>query len=236
MSRIFLVGSGPSLAQTPMDLLIGEHCMAMNKIGRIVEYHGWKWRPTHYFKIDINTVDHSHKDEIMWAVDNECQMFLWEQLREGYSKNHINYEIIPEGLGELPRTTWIKKCKHTPYQHGNYKAAQSWHFPEICTAYGGMSSMIQIAVLLGYTEIYLLGCDLGYTPDVNQNHAIPNYTKDRRDKSDMDNGNMLALHKMAKRCSPIPIYNATIGGYLEVYPRVDLMEVLCRETDAKPQP
>jgi len=67
---------------------------------------------------------------------------------------------------------------------------------------------------------------LGYTPDVNKNHAIPNYTKDQRDKSEMDNRNMTHLHEMAKRCCPVPIYNATVGGSLEVYPRVDIHELL----------
>lgn len=87
--------------------------------------------------------------------------------------------------------------------------------------------MIQIAAdRLKYDEIYLLGCDLGYTSNVNDNHAIPAYTTDKRDKSEMDNGNMLHLHKMAKRCCPVPIYNATVGGELEVYERVNIWELL----------
>jgi hypothetical protein len=59
------------------------------------------------------------------------------------------------------------------------------------------------------------------------NHAIPHYTKDLRDKSVMDNGNMTTLHKMAKRCCPVPIYNCTIGGSLEIYERRKLEDVLC---------
>lgn len=86
--------------------------------------------------------------------------------------------------------------------------------------------MIQLGVMLGYSEIYLLGCDLGYTPDRTKNHAIAEYTNDASDKSVMDNGNMTALHQMAKRCSPIPIYNAGIDGKLEAYERVDMMKIL----------
>lgn len=227
MKRIFLVGSGPSLKSTPMDSLIGEDVMVMNKFGRMAAYHGWKLRPKLYLKIDHNTVDRTHVEEIAWAAANCQKLFLWEQFRTGYKVGHSNYEDMPEGVGNLPgvNVQWISKCKHTVYQAGNWKAVQSWHLPTLCTAFGGMSTMIQIAAM-EYDEIYLLGCDLGYTPDVNLNHAIPDYTTDRRDKSEMDNRNMLALHSMARRCSPVPVYNATIGGHLEVYPRVDIFEIL----------
>lgn len=227
MSRIFLVGSGPSLKHTPMDALIGEDVMVMNKFGWMADYHGWKLKPKYYFKIDHNTVDKTQVEEIMWGVQNCQKLFLWEQFRTGYKVGHANYEDMPEGVGNLDgvNVQWLKKCKDSAYQASNWKATQSWHLPELCTAFGGMSTMIQLASL-EYDEIYLLGCDLGYTPDVNKNHAIPNYTKDERDKSEMDNRNMLHLHEMARRCCPVPIYNATVGGYLEVYPRVDIFELL----------
>jgi hypothetical protein len=225
MSRIFLVGSGPSLKETPMDSLIGEDVMVMNKFGRMAEQHGWKLKPKYYFKIDHNTVDKTHVEEIMWGVENCKHLFLWEQFRTGYKFDHSNYEDMPNGVGNLKNTTWLKKCKHTAYQWDNWKATNSWHLPEICTAFGGMGAMIQIASM-EYDEIYLLGCDLGYTPTMAKNHAIPDYTTDLRDKSEMDNGNMLRLHNIAKQCSPVPIYNATVGGFLEVYQRVNLMDVL----------
>ena len=127
----------------------------------------------------------------------------------------------------------IEKCpmRCRQYYWNNYKATTEWHLPELCTAFGGMSTMIQIAATwLDYDEIYLLGCDLGYTPHQELNHAVPVYTKDKRDKSEQDNGNMLHLHKMAKKCSPVPIYNATVGGELEVYERRDIWEVLSQPT------
>ena len=226
MSRIFLVGSGPSLKETPLDELANEDVMVMNKFGFMADYHGWALEPKYYFKIDHNTVDMTHKEEIEWAHRNCKHLFLWEMFKTGYPEGHINKDTMPDGVGDLPNTTWIKKCKCSNYQWDNVKAVTAWHLPELCTAFGGMSTMIQIAVVLGYSEIYLLGCDLGYTPDPAKNHAIPNYTTDKRNKVEMDNGNMLALHKMAKRCSPVPIFNAGINGYLEVHPRVDLMDIL----------
>ncbi len=40
------------------------------------------------------------------------------------------------------------------------------------------------------------------------------------------NGDCQAAHQAARKSSKAPIYNATIGGELEVYERVDLMEVI----------
>lgn len=226
MKRIWLVGSGASLNKTPMDMLQGEDVMVMNKYGFISDRRGWKLIPTHYLKIDHNSIDMTQVAEIKWAEDRGCKLYLWEMFRTGFPVGHSNYDTMPEGVGNVKNVTWIKKCKHTGYQWDNFKAIQSWHLPALCTAFGGMSTMLQIAVMEGYDKIYLLGCDLGYTPFAEKNHAIPDYTKDLRDKSKMDNGNMLALHRMAKRSSPVPIHNATVGGELEVYPRVKMEDVL----------
>jgi hypothetical protein len=232
--RIWLVGSGPSLKVTPMDLLIGEDVMVMNKFGRIHSALGWRMTPTHYLKIDHNSIDMSQVEEIRWAEVRGCKLYLWEMFKTGFPIGHPNYDTMPSGVGTPSNTTWIQKCKHTGYQWNNTKAVQAWHFPTLCTAFGGMSTMIQIAVMEGYEEIYLLGCDLDYTPMEELNHAISDYTRDLRDKSAMDNGNMLTLHQMALRSSHIPIFNATIGGKLEVYPRVDMKEVLYGKKESIP--
>lgn len=223
--RIWLLGSGPTLVDTPWDLMKNEVTFAMNKIHLIYKYTDW--RPSMYFKVDHNTVDLTHKEEIMIHAGLGIPMWLWDQFRTGYPEGHPNYDIMPDGVGELPNTTWIPRCKNSWAQARNRsKRCKGWHFPQLCTSWTGISTMIQIAVQLGYKSIYLLGCDLGYTPDARKNHFTPDYTKDLRDKSEMDNYNMLHAHKVADICSPVPIYNASPGGYLEVYPRVDMYEVL----------
>lgn len=187
---------------------------------------GFSMIPKLYLKIDHNSIDMTQVEEIRWAEEHGCKMYLWEMFKTGFPVGHPNYDTLSVGVGEVPNTTWLQKCKHAGYAAGNYKAAQSWHLPELCTAFGGMSVMMQIAVMEGYEEIYLLGCDLGYKADPRLNHAIPDYHKDMRDKSKLDTDSQLALHQMAKRSSPVPIYNCTIGGELEIYERRDMMDVL----------
>ena len=194
------------MKHTPMNLFSGEHTMAVNKIAEMRNIFGWTWYPTYYFKMD------AHPKEEPWeqiAPMLGAKLFLWDGWKG-------KYPIDAE---------WIPKCKHHGYMYDNIKAVESWHLPTICTAFGSMSAMIQLGVLMGYEEIYLLGCDMNYTD--GESHAFDGYLPDTfNGKGDLDNGNNLALHKMAKRCSPIPIYNATIGGGLEVYPRVDYIKIL----------
>ena len=52
MSRWFVLGNGPSLANTPLDLLIGENTVGINRINLI--YDKTAWRPTIYCKTDHN--------------------------------------------------------------------------------------------------------------------------------------------------------------------------------------
>jgi len=223
--RHWLVGNGKSLHDTPLHLLEGEISWGMNRIHTLFE--NTEWRPTHYFMCDHN----QQNPRLYWhecILENiDAKKWLWSAFRDGIPANMANGTAEP-GLGDLPNTTWIERCKkHHHYSAGNPKSMQEWHLPELCTGLGGMSTMLQLAVLEGATEIYLVGCDLyTWTGDYNDNFFDPDYTSDPRDRTEIDNAHMTQLHEVASRCAGIPVYNAGIGGKLEVYPRVDIYEVL----------
>lgn len=208
-NRIFVIGNGPSLKETPLTWLDGD-TFAMNRIHLL--YPETNFRPSLYFMVDMNMQNTIGYWKDCIEAHRETPKFLWDRFREV--------------TGELPNTVWLPRCeRHHYYMYNNHeKRVQSWHLPEICTGIGGMSAMLQIAVLMGYEEIVVVGCDLGYKPDGGANHFHPNYTQDKRDRADFDNEAMTYLHEMAKRCSPVPIYNGTVGGELEVYDRVDINE------------
>lgn len=221
MSRAWVIGSGSSLKETPLHLLENEKTYAMNRIHLL--YDETTWRPSHFFMVDFN----QQNPEGYW---HECIKAHWDTpktLWRGFRDGHYDFPALGEGIGEVPNTTWIDRCKRHHYYQGDNipRRAQSWHLPELCTAFSGLSTMLQIAVLDGADEIYLLGCG-NYVPDYFKNHFIPRYTDDERDRSEEDNTNMNWLHKVAKISSPAKIYNATIGGHLEVHERVDMLEVL----------
>jgi hypothetical protein len=216
--RHWIIANGSSLNQTPLDLLKDEITWGMNRIH--LHYSKTSWRPTYFFMCDWNQQNpHNYWKECIKAHWN-TKKFLWDGFRDG----HPYFDLEP--IGEVPNTTWIQRCKkHHYYMATNWKRAESWHFPTICTAFSGIGAMMQLAVLEGATELYIVGADL-YVPDYRQNFFTADYTDDQRPRDELDNVNMTQVHTVAKRSSPIPIYNATIGGALEVHPRVNIFDVL----------
>ena len=83
---------------------------------------------------------------------------------------------------------------------------------------------------MGFSEIFLLGCDCDYGTS-KKNHIV-DYNMgakldDLRMKATVDN--LILAYKAAKRYADahgVRIYNATRGGKLEVFERVDLDETL----------
>lgn len=230
--RIWLLGSGPSLKQVDLNLLIGEDTLACNKINKIFPLTSW--RPTYYYMVDFDSIAgigwQERAREILPYVKHA---WLWDAFKNGHPEQHPNHDILPSGIGEQPNVTWIPRCrKHHIYGADNPKMkAWGWHLPELCTAVNSASAMMQIATLLGYEEIYLLGFDLGFTPDRTQNHFVEDYSLDTRDKSVMDNHACRMAHEVSRRDCPAKIYNATPGGFLDVHPRVDMKDILNAEKE-----
>lgn len=219
--RHWIVGTGKSLLDTPLDMLKGEITWGMNRIHKY--YDRTKWRPTYYVFVDYN----QQNPEGYWK---ECIRAHWNTrkwLWDGFRDGHPLFDGLGKGIGKVPATTWIPRCKkHHYYMADNgMRRANSWHFPEICTAFSVIGAVMQLAVLNGADEIYLVGCDL-YKPDYRENFFDADYTGDYRPRDVLDNENMTHVHQVAKRSSPVPIYNATIGGALEVHPRRDFFDVL----------
>ena len=100
--------------------------------------------------------------------------------------------------------------------------------------------MIQFAYYMGFSEIYLIGVDFSYAVTQKldsktysyqgeNNYFIPGYLKPG-EVADMPNINANLLGFKAARdtieTNGRGIYNATRGGKLEVFERVDLDELL----------
>ncbi len=201
--RHFILGNGPSLNDTPLDLLKGEVVWGMNRP---------PIKPTYYYCMDVNERDRHWQDAVKRNLD--CKKVF---LRNGW-----------QGMFRGENITWLDICeRHHWYAADNYrKRAESWHLPELCTAFGSMYVVMQLAVMNGATEIYLLGCDL-FTGQGDH------YRDDYPELVDQVARNQIErhIHMVARRSSPVPIYNATIGGALDIHPRVDIFEVLNHEKE-----
>lgn len=213
MSRIFILGNGSSLNQTPLHLLEKEKTMGVNKIGKI-------FSPSYYVKIDYSQFDGSDwKDEVLPMLDRPC--LLWSVFRDGvrdYGKPF--YDSIPEGIGEQINVTWVSRCEH----HGNKGYQGLWHDP-FCTAHNSIVTMVQWAEKLGFDEIYLVGCDGEFTDGITD-HFMPYYKEVDREYRTRNGECIKRAHKMIEQSCKAKVFNATVGGSIENYPRVDLRKVL----------
>ena len=220
MDRIFLVGNGASLKRTNLDLLIGQDSMAVNKIHKI--YPFTKWRPTHYVKIDYSVFDPANPDdwkaEILGHAYSGIPCLLWDAFRSGADPADGNYEWIPDGIGDFSNVRYIPRCEH------HYQLKGAWH--NTCTGLNSILTMAIWAVELGYQEIVLVGCDGKYTTP-EQDYFVPDYYMAVDGEYAHRNNNCVRqAHEIIQANCPIPVLNATVGGVLEMYPRVNL-EKLC---------
>lgn len=222
MTRAWIIGNGPSLRETPLDLLKNEVTWATNRIHLI--YPQTEWRPSYYVRGESPLEDDA-------AELSEC---LGEAFKLGIPCYMVAVHRGVVGAKKLRklqhkncREEYFEVCEHNR-SHFDENPPDCWHLPRVCTFGSSVTTAIQLAVLQGYGPLYLVGCDLGYT-DGGSNHFDVLYDEDYREKlrpSKYSNGDALFAHEIAARFSPVEIFNCTVGGELETYPRMTIEEVL----------
>ena len=219
--RAFILGTGPSLAHTPVDRLRDEFTVGINRFNLL----DVDWNPTWWIIADLG----------------ENEVWDWS----GVFSRDSNFIFSEKSRGAIgpyeDGVSFIKSCIHNTYQGD--EDPWEWHLPKICTRGGGVSIAIQTAILQGCNPIYILGCDLFKyrgPDDIDINHFHPEYLSYKRDKrtgeelhppseGEKINKRLIKVHTMARDGAAdigVMIYNATVGGALEVYERVNIHEVL----------
>ena len=217
--RGFVIGNGPSLLMSDLDLLMNDITIASNKI--YLAFSKTEWRPTFYTIADL---------------------LLWKKIRNELF-NHIEEVVIAHTL--IPINTqenMIMFRSVGSYRNGDYSEDFSYNVGE--KAFGNRTITyfnLQIAVHLGLNPIYLIGCDHYYNESSpsssnstvvshtgQRNHFIDNY----RTEGELVNFAPIDIMtqgyvKAKEMCTKknISIYNATRGGYLEVFDRVSIDEL-----------
>ncbi len=171
MTRAFIIGNGPSIAHTPLAWLSGEVTFAMNRINLI--YGHTPWRPTYYVAFDFTGPD--MVQDMLVNVRAARHSFIRADRAsdlELYRRSDFSHP---------PRVTYMWTCR----EHLGLSAAETdpvqvarlpsgWHFPEVCGYASTLNQAVQLAVLMGFRPIYLLGCDLGFR-DFAQGEPDPNH-------------------------------------------------------------
>lgn len=216
--RCFIIGNGPSLVAKDLDKLKDEITFAFNRIYYI--FDKTDWRPTYYCSEDNKIICRS-KDEI--------------------NKLDIKDKFFPVNF------PWDYKVNFTNtnyyiFKFGNHSVEPFFSNDIVKQIYWGNTvayTAMQIAVYMGIKEIYLLGVDHHFNKMITDkgkvviDHSAKDYFSNsyNHDKEELDIPNIeistrafVAAKRYADKHN-IKIYNATRGGKLEVFERIDFDKI-----------
>lgn len=213
--KMFIIATGPSLRMEDIELLKGEYSMGVNSIFRI--FDKTEWRPDYYTSLDCQVMEQYVKDGVLDL--------------ENVAKRKCFMNSIIKNICHSSKSIFVHLCYLNHYYH--YGSLTFKYNSKLeCGTYD-FYSVTHIAILLsiymGFKEIYLLGVDNNYVG--SKTHFIESDTDEKHDydfavltQQSMDAG-YREIRKIAEEAG-VKVYNATRGGRLEVFPRVDLEKVI----------
>lgn len=300
-NRVFFIGNGPSLSETPLHLINSEYSFAVNKIYK--QFNHTSWRPDIYMNIQ------SSERLLQWSDKKEGVNAIDKMAKNGV--HCILYSDLKQFIDDRPQISYLERSDLNCTMFDEFKNSaikdlqlqllyEFWsdNIENFVYAYHSAYAMYQIVSYLGFDEIILVGCDLGFeyiNPHIIfengldpyrfsgkkgeyidtaihdavlieslinamamkliQSVSIPrldmriieqfldrispteksHFVEDYWDRGLHIKDNIklekqiLKEHSVGKRiCSHkgIDVYNGTVGGDLELFPRVDIMDVV----------
>lgn len=224
--RCFIIGNGPSLRISDLEKMKenGDYCFACNKIYKV--FDKTSWRPNFYACID-SAVFRQNYFSILKRI--KCQKFfginlpMQDKIKDDPHNISINYA-----------TKSIEKTKFNPNGTFIYSGGTVTYV------------LITLAWLMGFREMYLVGCDHSYgffsnqtsqrmtsTAETNKDYFMKNYMRpgEKINVGNLDRskaGYLIAKNYIETHGGKI--FNATRGGKLEVFTRASLDEILNKKS------
>lgn len=213
--RCFIIGNGPSLLVNDLDVLHknNEVCFGVNYITNI--FNKTDWRPNYYYVSDAARLQ---------DADVLNQMKATKFIAIGFARKELFHE-----------STYYYEQDTTVFNYDfPYKASFSNTIEHLYCGGTVIYIALQATVSMGYKEIYLLGLDNTFNTEVcHDGTIIRNNVTDyfcEKNKTLLP-GSAAAFtapldifYKCAREyaeANGIKIYNATRGGALEVFERVN---------------
>ncbi len=208
--RCVIVGNGPSLSVEDLDKLHNSNviCFGMNGIPLIMKYT--KWVPDYYVCEDSKMMELFHDLVVNSQIENillaDTNKQYYENMQKIKKVDIFHLEMEEYSPSYPPFSENIEKCVYSGYT----------------VTY----ACIQIAVYMGFREIYLLGIDFDYNEGetIKVEHFVKEYYSDTKKINPSRKQDNLLAYQAARKYADshdIKIYNATRGGKLEVFERVD---------------
>lgn len=230
--RCFIIGNGPSLRLQDLERLKQEICFGANTIYAL--YTHTAWRPTYYCAWDpVFCKEMMSEKESMLRLTEGCEAAFTSlfndaiKYRDDADMKNLYYMRPIHKLEDNGLPVFSGDCAECVYTSGTI-------------TYG----MLQMAVYMGFREIYLLGVDCRYSMEVHNDNTVTRTDminhmdileeEERRfydatfDRHGVSSITYIDQHRLGYQAAReyaeshgIKIYNATRGGKLEVFERVD---------------
>ena len=227
--RLFILCSGPSIREMDLTVLKNEITMAVHSF---------------YLHKDISVIQPEYYCNAQWEYNEKTT----EKVAEAYLKDLKMHVGKSQYFFSLREKGIIDRMQNFDSEEVNYycygKDSSLYEEVDLCQGIMPVHSVpvicIQLAIYMGFKEIYLLGTehdflttkkyayfydrkqavtgDTDITTDADSN-LVMNFSDAIADAYALWN-NYKVVRRIAQK-NDIKIYNATMGGALDLFPRVD---------------
>jgi hypothetical protein len=220
--RCFIMGNGPSLNQTNLELLETEYVWGVNRCYLLFERI--RWRPSFYVTNDQRLTQYIANELVQMVKESPTCLYF-------FPSNFRDQKILSNDLNAYWYNNKILESD---------QVCSDWVFSTDPSKWVAAS-----AAYLGFSPIYMIGCDTSYvvpntvmvedsddhlisSQDDDPNHFAPEYLGAGVKWTAPDTDMMICQYKKSKLLLDklgVDVYNATVGGSLEVFQRIHLEDV-----------
>ena len=227
--RCFIMGNGPSLNHMDLTLFKNEFVWGSNRCYLL--YNRIDWRPKFYSAVDERVVPDiaGELNDIIQNDETDTLYFipLWYRRNIMKADNVYWFDLRESEIESLPFRV--------------FSTDPSDYVPGVATV---TIALLQLAIYLGFNPIYLIGCDTNYkipktvihegdaglisTENDDANHFSPYYFGKNSKWHEPFVEKMIWHYEQAKTACElleIQVLNATVGGKLEVFPRINYLDL-----------
>lgn len=210
----FIICHGPSLQARDLDVLEENHVITFSMNWTFKFFDKTVWRPDYYVAFDKRMIN--RYSDFKWDEHTKRKCFIADVSEKFWNENRSSDNVMYHSIRNV--NTREIKFSDDISRRVYFGATVAYE-------------CLQIAAYMGFEKIYLLGTDLvPYKKGDKSAYRYSNFYQqdDSQESPQMWVDIILRAYQAAKEYADIhniQIYNATRGGYLEVFDRVNFDEL-----------
>lgn len=224
--KCFIIGNGPSLKIEDLNKISEYNYCSFGSNHIYKCFNNTRWRPDYYFFTDPTGIRETlSKEQEFNIIASNCKIL--------FTRNIINFDKSSDNNVILINQVYSPDEENMEFSSDVSKC--------FYIGYSVTYIMLQMAVYMGFKEIYLLGMDHSYSIETVSIDGDVKIEKNIKDHSDiLGNAPMWGVaniykinkgYEAAKKYADdhnIKIYNSTRGGKLEVFERLDFDRIFTK--------